>query len=78
MLVKGKVYVAESEGTLTERRSDVEKLKKALRKVYREYRQVLKRQRSFEAALGELCAITTRWSIPPKGTDPLLRELRRR
>ena len=77
MATKNKVYIAETKSTLTERRSDVDKLKAALRQVYSEYHQLKIRQRSFEDALGDLCAITTRWSIPKKGTNPLLRELRR-
>jgi len=77
MAAKNKVYVAETKRTLTENRSDVAKLKAALRKVYSEYHQLKKRQRSFERALGDLCALTIRWSIPKKGTNPLLRELRR-
>ena len=77
MAAKNKVYIAETKSTLTERRSDVDKLKVALRKVYSEYHQLKIRQRSFEDALGDLCAITTRWAIPKKGTNPLLRELRR-
>jgi len=61
-----KIYVASTRTTLTERKRDVTKLKQALVRVFEEYRKLKGQQRRFEAALGDLCAITTRWSIPRK------------
>jgi hypothetical protein len=76
MATQKKVYIAETQGTLTARRSDVTKLKAALQKVFSEYRGLKAKQRSFEVALGELCAITTRWSIPRRELTELKRMLR--
>ena len=61
-----KVYVASTRTTLTATRGDVAKLKRALTEVFAEYRRLKAQQRRFEEALGDLCAVTTRWSIPRK------------
>ena len=66
MAAKTKVYVSSTKDTLTEKKRDVTKLKNALRRVFKEYHDLKAQQRRVEAALGDLCAITTRWSIPRK------------
>ena len=66
MAARKKVYVASTRTTLTERKRDVTTLKNALRRVFKEYHNLKAQQRRVEAALGDLCAITTRWSIPRK------------
>jgi hypothetical protein len=71
MAAKRTVYVASTATTLTQRRTDVQKLKRALRQVFSEYRRLKAQQRRFELALGELCAITTRWSIPRRELQEL-------
>jgi hypothetical protein len=77
MPAKKTVYVASTGSTLTERRGDVEKLKQALKRVFTEYRKLKGQERRFELALGELCAITTRWSIPRRELTELRRMMAR-
>jgi hypothetical protein len=71
MAAKKTVYVSRTGSTLTARRGDVEKLKRALRRVFVDYRKLKAQQHRFELALGELCAITTRWSIPRRELSEL-------
>jgi hypothetical protein len=66
MAARKKVYVASTKDTLTEKKRDVATLKSALVRVFREYRKLKAQQQRFEAALGDLCSISTRWSIPRK------------
>jgi hypothetical protein len=66
MAVKPKVYVSRTRNTVTVKERDVTILKNALKRVFAEYRELKAQQRRVEDALGDLCAITTRWSIPRK------------
>ena len=76
MAVKKTVYVSKSASTLTVRSGEVQKLKTALRKVFSEYGRLKGQQRRFETALGDLCALTIKWTIPRRELEVLRREFR--
>jgi len=76
MAAKRTVYLSKSASTLTVRKGDVQKLKTVLRKVFLEYGRLKGQQRRFETALGDLCALTIKWTIPRKELEVLRREFR--
>jgi hypothetical protein len=71
MAAKKTVYLSRTGSTVTARRAEVEKLKQALRRVFVDYRKLKAQQHRFELTLGELCAITTKWSIPHRELSEL-------
>jgi hypothetical protein len=74
MAAKRTVYTSETAAHFTVRRGEVQRLKTALRKMFSEYRLLKKQQRRFEVALGEVCALTIKWTIPRKELELLRRE----
>ncbi len=77
-MAKKTVYVAKTASTLTARRSDVEKLKRAFTKMMDEYVRLKEQQRRFEAAAAELCGFWLPWTIPFRKVESWKKELRRR
>ncbi len=78
MAAKKTVYTSETATSLTVRRGEVQKLKSALRKMFSEYRQLKNQQRRFETALGDVCALTIKWTIPRRELELLRREFGRK
>ena len=63
-MAKRTVYISENAATLTVKRGDVAKLKKALVAVFREYNKLKAQQGKFDASISALAAIVIHWTIP--------------
>jgi hypothetical protein len=63
-MAKRTVYVRETPSTLTIKRSDVDKLKKALISFFREYKKLKAQQKKFDASVAALAALVIHWTIP--------------
>lgn len=70
---KKTVYTSHTSSTHTVKRQDVEELKRALRKVFREYRSLRNLESRFNTAVGELAALSIKWTIPKKELDWLFK-----
>jgi hypothetical protein len=65
-MAKRTVYVSESASTLTVKRSDVEKLKKASISLFREYKKLKVQQKKFDETVATLAMVLIHWTIPKR------------
>ena len=65
-MAKHTVYVSESASTLTVKRGDVDKLKKASISLFREYKKLKVQQKRFDESAEALAMLLIHWTIPKR------------
>ena len=65
-MAKRTVYVSETSSTLTVKRGDIDKLKKAIVAVFREYKKLKAEQKRFDESIAALALIVPHWTIPKR------------
>lgn len=63
-MAKRTVYVSETASTRTVKRSDVDKLKKAIIAVFREHKKLQAQQKRLDQSMTALARLGSRWTIP--------------
>jgi len=69
-VAKRTVYVGETSSSLTVKRTDVEKLKKALVAVFREYKKLKAQEKKFDESVAALAVVVHPWTIPKRDLLP--------
>ena len=69
-MAKRTVYVGETSSSLTVKRTDIEKLKKALVAVFREYKKLKVQEKKLDESVAALAIVVHPWTIPKRDLLP--------
>ena len=69
-MAKRTVYVGETSSSLTVKRTDIEKLKKALVAVFREYKKLKLQEKKLDDSVAALAVVVHPWTIPKRDLLP--------
>ena len=69
-MAKRTVYVSETASTRTVKRGDIDKLKKTLISVFREYKKLKAQEKKLDESVAALAVVVHPWTIPKRDLLP--------